>query len=218
MRRVTVAGLVTAAGVAALWASPAGAHIQVLPGEVAPNDPVLFTVLVPGETESGTTKVELKVPPGVYPYSFEETPGWTRRVLTRSNGLVDRIVWSGRARPDGLVRFNFLAGTPGREGEVSWKAIQTYADGDEVAWIGAAGSETPAAVTTVSEDVPRQNAGGEGSQAANPTVTADAGDQGASEDGESIWTTVMAGLALILSAAALAMVLLSRRGRVGRAR
>jgi uncharacterized protein YcnI len=205
-----------AVGVAALCASPVGAHVQVLPGEVAPNDPVLFTVLVPGETDSGTARVELKVPAGVYPFSYEETPGWTRRVLTRPDGLVDRIVWSGRARPDGLVRFSFLAGTPEREGEVAWKAIQTYADGEEVAWIGSADSETPAAVTTVSGDAPRQNAGGEGGQAATPTTPAGDGDRVSGDAGESAWTTVMAGLALILGAAALALVMLSRRGRARR--
>ena len=134
---------------------------------MAPSDPVLFTVLVPGETEFGTVKVELKVPPGVFPFSYEDRPGWKRQLVSKPNGLPDRIVWTGKAAPDGLVRFNFLAGTPGEPTEISWKAIQTYADGEEVAWIGPPESEEPAAVTVVSADAPRQNAGGEGAQAAS---------------------------------------------------
>lgn len=142
-------------------ATPAGAHIQVQPTEVAPADPVLFTILVPGEAEAGTTKVKLKIPPGVYPFSFEPTPGWKRTLLRKPNGLTEQIIWTGKAAPDGLVRFAFLAGTPERPGEITWPAIQTYGNGQESRWLGPPDSEHPAPVTVVSESVPRQNAGGE---------------------------------------------------------
>lgn len=154
---------------AALWAlaglllaaPPASAHIQVRPAEAAPDDPVLFEVLVPGESGESTTEVELAVPPGVLPFSFSESPGWRRTTTKADDGSVGSIVWRGRLAPDGFARFGFLASTPSDEGPIAWKAIQTYADGSKVRWIGAPDSGEPAAVTQITSTAPRQNAGGE---------------------------------------------------------
>ncbi|MTD45125.1 DUF1775 domain-containing protein [Conexibacter sp. W3-3-2] len=157
-------------------AAPAAAHVEVLPKTVAPADPVLFTVLVPGERDdTGTTEVKLQIPEGVLPFSFEDQPGWKRTVQRASNGALETVTWKGKAAADGLVALRFLASTPDAPGTIEWKSIQTYDDGDVVRWIGAEGSESPASTTTVSADAPRQNAGGEGAQAASP----DAGTGGA---------------------------------------
>lgn len=150
----------TALGLVA--AAPAGAHVQVRPAQVAPGDPVLWTVLVPSEQDAGTRDVELAVPKDVIPFSYEDAPGWRRTVRTNSDGSVRSIRWRGGTRRDGLATFRFLASTPERPGEIAWKALQTYRDGEVVRWIGAEGSETPASVTRVSASAPRENAGGEG--------------------------------------------------------
>ena len=171
VRAISVGLIVLAVSV--LVPSFAGAHVQVTPSVVAPNDPVLFTVLVPGELDTGTVEVDLKVPKGVFPFSYEATPGWKRKLVLNPAGLTDRIVWTGRAEPDGLVRFSFLAGTPSRDGPVFWRVIQKYGGGEEAAWIGPPGSEFPASETLVSADAPRANAGGEGREAARPSLPED---------------------------------------------
>jgi uncharacterized protein YcnI len=160
LRRGVVALLVAATAVA--WApAVAGAHIQVIPSIVAPNDPVKFTVVVPGERSDSTSSVELKMPAGLLPFSYEETPGWTRKLVLAPNGAVDRVVWTGKLPKDGFVEFSFLAGTPEQPGELVFKSLQTYADGTVVRWIGDPKSEHPAPVVEVKKDAPRQNAGGE---------------------------------------------------------
>lgn len=159
--------LVTAATVLAALgcAGAADAHVQLQPSLVAPNDPVEFTVLVPSEREAHTTKVELKLPDGVLPFAYGETPGWTRRLVTADNGAIERVVWTGKLAKDGYARFTFLAGTPEKPTTLTWKALQTYDDGTVARWIGSPDSESPAPVTQVRADAPRQNAGGEGAAA-----------------------------------------------------
>jgi uncharacterized protein YcnI len=161
LRRGVAALLV---GIAAGASAPAvaGAHIQVIPASVAPNDPVKFTVVVPGERSDSTTRVELKLPADLLPFSYEDTPGWKRQLTLAANGAVDRVVWTGKIPRDGFVEFSFLAGTPEKPGELVFKALQTYADGTVVRWIGGPKSEHPAPVVGVRKDAPRQNAGGEG--------------------------------------------------------
>jgi uncharacterized protein YcnI len=149
-------GLVLAAG-----AAPAVAHVQVRPTTAAPDDAVLFEVMVPNERENRTVELELAVPRDVLPFSYEETPGWRRTLRLNPNQSIRSIVWRGSMATDGFVRFGFLASTPPREGEIAWKAVQTYDDGRKVRWIEPPDGEQPAAVTTVSERFPRQDAGGE---------------------------------------------------------
>ncbi len=147
------------------WTGTAAAHVQVRPSVVAPNDPVEFTVVVPGERPAHTTKVDLKLPAGVIPFAYGDTPGWKRRLITASNGAVERVVWTGRLAKDGYARFTFLAGTPEKPTTLTWKALQTYDDGTVARWIGSPDAESPAPVTKVLADAPRQNAGGEGAEA-----------------------------------------------------
>ncbi len=177
MRRAACALLVAGAALAG-FAPAASAQIQVTPAVVAPDDPVKFTVLVPGEKTAQTTKVDLKMPAQLLPFSYEDPPGWKRTLVKASNGGVDQIVWTGRLARDGFVEFSFLAGTPEKPGKLVWKALQTYSDGSIVRWIGSPSSNQPAPVTQVVKGAPRQNAGGEGapstSAASAPAPTATA--------------------------------------------
>jgi uncharacterized protein YcnI len=210
--------LLAAVGLAAL-AAPAGAHVQVTPATAAPGDPVRFEVLIPGETDAHTTEVALQVPKGVLPFSFEDRPGWKRTLEQADDGSVGVVRWRGRLAADGFVRFSFLAATPEEEGELVWKAVQKYDDGEEAAWIGPPESDNPAPVTTVSASAPRQNAGGEGAEeggaeaapapaAAPVAVTAPADE----EDGGTSGTLglVFGAAGLLLGAAALAVALRRR--------
>ncbi|MEV4423726.1 DUF1775 domain-containing protein [Patulibacter sp. NPDC049589] len=166
--------LVTGAAVLATLgcAGTAGAHIQLTPSTVAPNDPVEFTVIVPSERPAHTTRVDLKLPPGVIPFAYGETPGWKRRLITASNGAIERVVWTGKLAEDGYARFTFLAGTPEKPATLTWKALQTYDDGTIARWIGSPDSDSPAPVTKVIAGAPRQNAGGEGESGTETAATA----------------------------------------------
>jgi uncharacterized protein YcnI len=214
------------AAVAALAAAPAAsAHIQVSPAEAAPGDAVKVTLLVPNEEGKPTTRIELKIPSGVLPFSYEDTPGWTRKVVAASNGEIDRIVWTGSLPAEAFVEFSFLAAMPEKPGDVSWKALQVYGS-EIVRWIGPPGSEQPAAVTKVAEGVPPQNAGGEnaeggGSTETTPTETTApaaettsaapaASSSGGGDDND--WVALVVGMAgVILGFVALLVVLTRKR-------
>ncbi len=206
-------------GLAAL-AGPAAAHIQVRPTLVAPGDPVLFEVIVPGERDAKTIEVTLQVPKDVLPFSFQDPPGWERTNVEAADGSIEAIRWRGEQAEDGFSRFAFLASTPEEEGEIQWKALQTYDDGHISRWIGAADSENPAAVTTVSASAPRQNAGGEGGEAATegegaatatPSRPSAAPASAPVEDDDSPLPLILGIVAVVLSAAALVVSLRPRR-------
>jgi hypothetical protein len=55
---------------------------------------------------------------------------------------------------------------PRHPGDLVWKAVQRYDDGEEASWFGPPDSDSPAAVTTVSAAAAPQNAGGEGERTA----------------------------------------------------
>lgn len=198
--------LLAAAAATLVAAAPASAHVQVRPALVAPGDPVLFQVIVPNEKDAHTVRVELQIPKDVIPFSFEEPDGWTRENKEGADGSLETVVWTGELAEDGFARFSFLASTPEQPGEIVWKSVQTYDDDSTSRWIGAPDSDNPAAVTTVSADAPRENAGGEGAEAAATPVT--------TTGGSSIQTTTFtpeddSPLPLILSIVAVALAALA---------
>jgi uncharacterized protein YcnI len=226
-RRGLVALLISVAA-GAFAPAVAGAHIQVLPSIVATDDPVKFTVVVPGEQEDSTTSVDLKMPAGLLPFSYEETPGWTRKLVMASNGAVDRVVWTGKLPKDGFVEFSFLAGTPEKAGELVFKALQTYADGSVVRWIGEPKSDHPAPVVEVQNDAPRQNAGGESgsegasrpaaaaSATATPAATVETAAVVSTDDGGNSLAIALGAAGLLFGLIALGVsIRTARRGRGG---
>jgi len=205
--RALLLGAVLAVALAAL----AHAHVQISPTDAAPGDPVQFELLVPGESEAHTTEVALQVPRGVLPFSFEDQPGWRRTVEHAKDGSIATVRWRGRLASDGFVRFAFLASTPEQEGDLVWKAVQRYDDGEEAAWIGPPDSDNPAAVTKVSATAARQNAGGEGAAAAGaePAASRPAADADDGDGGGALGI-VLGAAGLVLGAAALAVALRRR--------
>jgi uncharacterized protein YcnI len=201
------------------WAAligPAKAHVQVNPTVAAPGDSVKFVFLVPNERSESTVAVSLQIPKDVLPFSFDDPPGWRRTLDKASDGSIEVVRWRGRLRRDGFTEFAFLASTPERAGPIAWKSIQTYDDGKETAWIGPPESEEPAAVTNVSADAPRQNAGGEG-DSATPAGASGAPAQTSTADsssGDSNTLPILLGAGgLALGAVALFAALRGRRAR-----
>jgi uncharacterized protein YcnI len=203
--------LLAAAAAFFALAAPAAAHVQVRPALVAPGDPVLFEVIVPGERDAKTIEVTLQVPKDVLPFSFQDPPGWERTNEEAADGSIAAIRWRGEQAEDGFSRFAFLASTPEQEGEIQWKALQTSDDGHISRWIGGAESENPAAVTTVSASAPRQNAGGEGAQAEAEATPAPSRPSAAPAapvaDDDSPLPLILGSVAVVLSLAALVVAL-----------
>ena len=198
--------------VTTLGAPAAFAHVQVQPALVAPADPVIFTVVVPNERDVATVEVELQIPEGVIPFAFEETPGWKRSERLAADQSLDVVAWRGSLPPGSFVRFSFLAGTPDKPGEITWPTVQTYADGVSARWIGPPDSEEPAAVTVVSADAARQNAGGEGGGASQPEATPPATEPGGpaaapAEPDSGTSTSWLAVAALVVAVLALVVAL-----------
>jgi uncharacterized protein YcnI len=204
-----------ALGALALAAAPASAHIQVRPTVAAPGDPVLFELIVPNEKDAKTVEVTLQVPKDVLPFSFEEPAGWTRTMKLNPDESIDTVTYKGKLAQDGFAQFSFLASTPEQEGEIVWKALQRYDDGSTVRWIGAPDSDNPAAVTKITKAAARENAGGEGANAA-PTATATSSETSVSaqpaaaattgDDGDSPLPLILSIAALVLAGAALVKV------------
>jgi uncharacterized protein YcnI len=212
--RSRLAALTVAGAVALGGAGTAQAHVQIDPTEAAPGDPTTFELLVPGETEAHTIEVALRIPDGVLPFSFEREPGWHRQLDKGADGSVSVVRWHGQLARDGFVRFAFLASTPDREGDLVWKVIQRYDDGEEAAWIGPPDSDRPAAVTRISASAARQNAGGEAPAEQPATAGSATPPAEASSDGGGDTVALALGAAgLLLGAAALAVALRRRRPR-----
>lgn len=214
MRTALLAVLAVAAGVIT---PAAAAHTVVLPFSSRPADLQLYTVVVPTETDSPTKEVALKVPDGIDFLLVKETPGW-KVAIERKNDRIDVIRWTGAAAPDQFAEFRLIARNPILEGDLSWKIIQTYADGETARWIGPPGSDSPASVTRLSEsaqpvDVATGLNGG-GSTSAGSTETVAAGEaSGASagDDASDPLARIGVAAALVLSGAAIGGLVVTRR-------
>ncbi len=159
--RTTIALVVLAATL--VVASAASAHVTLQPTEVAPDAFTRLDVRVPNERDdAGTTKVEVQFPPGFAFVSTEPVPGWTADVKMRKAAKpieaegeklteeVDTITWTGDGKvgivkPGQFQDFGLSVGMPDAPGEtLTFKALQTYAGGEVVRWIGPPDSEEPA--------------------------------------------------------------------------
>ncbi|WP_028776925.1 YcnI family protein [Shimazuella kribbensis] len=129
------------------------AHVTVWPKESKVGAYEKYTVRVPSEKESNTTKVELEFPKEVSVNTVHPVPGWSYQFIKGSDGKNTGIVWT--ATDEGIkahefFEFPFIGANPDQAASLSWKAHQTYADGTVVDWAGAPESEKPASVTNIS--------------------------------------------------------------------
>jgi uncharacterized protein YcnI len=108
-----------------------------------------YVLRVPNERDLATTRVEIRFPADVRVTSFADVPGWQLEVLTDSAKRVIGAVWTGTLPPKRFVEFPFVGANPKSAGSLVWPAFQTYANGDRVEWTGAAGTKSPASVTTI---------------------------------------------------------------------
>ena len=180
--------LAAATAVAAL-AVPAAAqaHVTLQPNQAAAGAFTVLDVRVPTERDDASTaKVDVQFPNGFASVSYQAVPGWRVRVIKKRLATpiqtddgpitegVSRMVWTrtnrgGGIKPGQFQDFPISVQIPGRAGaKLTFKALQTYSNGEIVRWIGASGSDTPAPQVTVT-------AAAQGAAAAKGTRTQSVG-------------------------------------------
>jgi uncharacterized protein YcnI len=139
-------------GIALVLAStaPAGAHVTVRPSSASAGEAAALVFHCPNErSASGTIELVVEMPedvalPGV---TVPPLPGW-HIAVTRKDGVVDTIAWSGgRIAPGASEDFPIVTGPlPRVDHPLLFRAIQTYDNGEVVRWIqerGPGESEPP---------------------------------------------------------------------------
>lgn len=193
----------------------ASAHVTLQPSEAAAGAYTVLDVRVPNESEdANTTKVDVRFPPGFASASYQPVPGWSVKVIKEKlpkpiqtddgpiTEGVREIVWSGgKIAPGEFIDFPLSVQIPGEAGdELTFKALQTYDDGEVVRWIGAPESEHPAPQVLVS-------AAEEGHGHASPDEEADdssSHDSDGASKGLGIAALIVGALGLLAGGAALA--------------
>jgi len=232
--------LAATAALALLAPAAAQAHVTLQPNTAQAGGYTRLDVRVPNERDdAATTKVDVQLPPGFISASYEPVPGWDVKVamgkadepIDAGEGLesdtqVSRITWTGDGKqgkigPGEFQDFGLSLKMPdAAAGEkLTFKALQTYEDGQVVRWIGPEDGDEPAPVVTLTA---AGEGGGHGAPAApsasgsgdRPAAPASAPAASApSDDGDSgtlaIVAVVLGALALI---AALGAFAAARRG------
>jgi LPXTG-motif cell wall-anchored protein len=201
----------TVAGLTLALAAPAAAHVTVNPNTAVPGGYTKVTFRVPNETDAtDTTKVEVNLPAAqaVASVSVKPVPGWTAVAVksklatpikshdSQITEAVTKITWTaapGAAiKPGQFQEFDVSLGPLPESGQMVFKALQTYSDGNVVRWIDEPttdGSEPehPAPVLKLAAAT---------APAAAPAVPATGSDDG--NDTVGIVGLILAVLALVL--------------------
>lgn len=150
---VVLAAFVLAAG--------ARAHVSVHPNALPAGGFTVIAIQVPNERDrASTVKVDVKFPNGIYVASPAVVPGWRARVISKKlpkpveiepgfsvSSRIDRVVFSGgRIGPGRFLSFPVSIKAPAVKAGtlLTFKALQTYSNGDIVRWIGNPSSDEPA--------------------------------------------------------------------------
>jgi periplasmic copper chaperone A len=223
MSRPRAVAALAAAGALAL-PSAASAHVTLQPSSATAGGFTRLDVRVPNERDdSATTKVDVQLPAGFAFVSYEPRTGWGVTVrrekldepIETEEGFeideaVSRITWTGDGRqgkvaPGEFVDFGLSLRMPdGKPGDkLTFKALQTYDDGQIVRWIGPEDAEEPAPTVTLTEPA---EGGGHGAPGTATTSAAAAPAAVEDEGGEGVGVTalIVGGLGLVAGLAALA--------------
>lgn len=169
MRRTAFA----VAAAAAVLAVPAvaQAHVTVQPSEAPAGGFTRLDVRVPNERDNAATnKVAVRFPPGFAEASYEPVPGWDVKVnkvklakpIQTDDGPVTEgvgtITWTAKDKasaipPGAFQDFGLSVQVPGKPGDtLTFKALQTYSNGEVVRWIGPKDADQPAPTVAVVKD------------------------------------------------------------------
>lgn len=218
----------------------AQAHVTVQPNEAPAGAFFRFVIRVPNERDVPTTKIRVEFPENLIFTSFQPKEGWKRVVEMKKldepieafgskiDEVVGSVTYSGGSIGIGeFDEFGFSVRVPEEEGDLEFKAFQTYEGGEVVEWTGPVDGESPAARVAVydltglaeegqgqlgllhdtAEQVDELAAGGGmGHDAAADEEESDDG-----EDDDSDLGVILGGLGIALGAAALLIALTKKR-------
>jgi uncharacterized protein YcnI len=195
----------------------ASAHVTLQPEEAAAGDFTVLDVRVPNERDdAATTKVDVQFPPGFIFASYQPVAGWSVQVKMAklakplsSHGeeiteQVSQMTWTADSdktgiQPGQFVDFPVSVQIPGEAGEtLTFKALQTYDDGEVVRWIGAPESEQPAPQVTVTE-----GSGEHGAASSSHSSEESSDDSEGASKGLGIAALIVGALGLLAGSAAL---------------
>jgi uncharacterized protein YcnI len=201
-----------------MLAPAAAAHVTLDPDKAPADSFQRFSFQVPVELGVPTTKLKVQLPVGLTFVAFEPKPGWTRKITMQKlanpvtlegEKITERVAtveWAGgKIQPgefDEFVMSAHLPNTPGKT--LIMPAIQTYANGKVVHWIGALTADEPAphvALEAAAADTPTTT----------PTTTTSASKDSGSDRDKLALGFGIAGLAVGL--VALGIGLANRRRR-----
>lgn len=204
--RKSIVSMMLALMLAFGFAGLASAHVTVQPAEVPANSYQVFTVRVPSEKEAATTQLKVAVPEGVNVSRVEPKPEWSYEFEKDADGKVTAITWKATAAGIGGTEFGEfrMQGKVAEDAtELSWKAYQTYSDGETVEWTGAPDADKPASVTTVTAATGDAHGDGHGATTAT--------DEASDEDGRDLLTFSFAIAAMVISVIAFGLSLRKRK-------
>ena len=216
--------------IAGLWgAAAAWAHVTVAaPGVVAGDSDATIVFRVPDESDTASTvglKVQLPADTPIAGVLVAQQPGWTATItqaklanpIQTDDGAISEVVseinWKADAgagiKPGFFGEFTIIGGKlPDGVTTITFKAIQTYSDGTQVAWI-----EQPAQGSTAEPEHPAPTlhlpASGAGSSTTGTSRSAESNNS--ASRGAAITGIVLGAIGVALGAAALLLTL--RRGR-----
>ena len=149
MQRVVLFPLILL--VVALTSFDVLAHVVVHPREAKAGSYETFSVRCPNEKDKATLKVELEIPvKDVAIHHYETKPGWKIAMEKNTSGDATKVTWTAEGEgllPDQFVEFRIMGKIGADAQSLIWKAHQTYAGDEVVAWTGESGSKTPASIT-----------------------------------------------------------------------
>jgi uncharacterized protein YcnI len=224
--------VLAAAVVAVLALAPvAGAHVTLQPEQAPAGGFTRLDVRVPNERDNaGTTKVEVQFPPGFLFVSYEPVPNWDIEISMRKldkpveefgeqiTEEVDRVTFTGNGeagviQPGQFQDFGLSAGIPdGKPGSMlTFKAVQTYSNGEVVRWIGPPDAEEPAPQVELTAAEGEEAAAAPAPQQQAPAASEEDDDG----NGLAIAALIVGAAGLVAGIAALLMA--RRRTRVGTA-
>ncbi|WP_391571816.1 YcnI family protein [Cohnella sp.] len=195
------------------FAGLASAHVTVQPGSVPAGSYQVFTVRVPSEKDAATTQVKVAIPDGVNISRFEPKAEWTYEIEKGAEDKIVSVTWKATGNGLGATEFGEfrMQGKVAEDAkELSWKAYQTYSDGEVVEWTGAPDADKPASITTVTAATGDGHGDGHGASSGAAAADSDANDEGGRDT--LTLSLAIAGLAAGVLALIVAIVRKPKRG------
>ncbi|MFD2792149.1 YcnI family protein [Promicromonospora vindobonensis] len=185
VRRVTLSGI-AAAGLVALGATPATAHVTITPSTTAAGATAVLQVEIPhGCDESATTGISIRMPEGVADVTATGTDRWTADqaadglTYTTDEPLPDgehaQVEFSVRLPDDVGATLVFPVIQECEEGEAAWTEVAEHAEGHDAL-------DRPAPVVVVTSG---------GAEAPSPAADSEATDPAADREAPSPVTVRM---------------------------